>query len=285
MTTGPRRLLPKRPGGNQRAAGPGNPAWTRAGGEHLLTSAVSGLSAHDVHCRIMQQRARRNPSHLRGPARRDGSPMRDYPPITELVTRARRGDKQAWDEIVERYAPLIWSICWQYRLGDADAEDVGQMVWLHLVDHLDDLRDPAALPRWLATTTRRQCFRVREAAARLPHYRAAYGRGQHGGHRRGAGRPGADPGRAPRRAAQGDVRPTSGCRELMALLTTDPPVPSAEISARLGIRIGSIGPSRSRCLARMRRHPAIAGLIDADARPIQCEDASLAPTRRSGPGT
>ena len=83
--------------------------------------------------------------------------MRDYPPITELVTRARRGDKQAWDEIVERYAPLIWSICRQYRLGDADAEDVGQMVWLHLVDHLDDLRDPAALPGWLVTTTRRQC--------------------------------------------------------------------------------------------------------------------------------
>ena len=64
--------------------------------ESLLTSAVSGLSALDVQCRIMQQRARQNPSRLRGPARRDGSPMRDYPPITELVMRARNGDQQAW---------------------------------------------------------------------------------------------------------------------------------------------------------------------------------------------
>ena len=92
---------------------------------------------------------------------------RDYPPVTDLVTRARHGDKQAWDAIVERYAPLIWSICRQYRLDDADAQDVGQMVWLHLVDHLDDLRDPAALPGWLATTTRRQCFRLRQASSRF----------------------------------------------------------------------------------------------------------------------
>ena len=58
-----------------------------------------------------------------------------------------------------------------------------------------------------------------------------------------------------------------GCQQLIALLTADPPVSYAEISARLGIPIGSIGPSRSRCLARLRRHPAIAMLIDADARP------------------
>ena len=94
--------------------------------------------------------------------------MRDYPPVTDMVTRARNDDRQAWDEIVERYAPLIWSICRKYRLGDADAEDVGQVVWLHLVDDLDNLRDPAALPGWIATTTRRQCIRVRRTAAQLP---------------------------------------------------------------------------------------------------------------------
>ena len=68
------------------------------------------------------------------------------------------------------------------------------------------------------------------------------------------------------REAMSDLPP--GYRELMSLLTADPPVSYAEISARLGIPIGSIGPSRSRCLARMRRHPAIATLIDADAQPI-----------------
>ena len=115
--------------------------------------------------------------------------MRDYPPVTDMVTRASNGDNQAWDEIVERYAPLIWSICRRYRLGDADAEDVGQVVWLHLVDQLDDLRDPAALPGWIATTTRRQCYPGpadgRPAAAG---YRAAHGRRQHGGHGSRAGR-------------------------------------------------------------------------------------------------
>ena len=72
--------------------------------------------------------------------------MRDDPSVTDLVTRARKGDKQAWDGLVERYAPLIWSICGRYRLCDGDAEDVGQAVWMHLVEHLDNLRDPAALP-------------------------------------------------------------------------------------------------------------------------------------------
>jgi RNA polymerase sigma factor (sigma-70 family) len=94
----------------------------------------------------------------------DASPGRNDAVITDLVGRARNGDKRAWDALVERYAPLIWSICRRYELRDADAEDVGQSVWLHLVDQLDRVRDPAALPGWLATTTRRECARVLRAA-------------------------------------------------------------------------------------------------------------------------
>ncbi len=75
--------------------------------------------------------------------------------VTDLVTRARNGDQQAWDALVERYAPLIWSICRRHRLAGADADDVGQGVWLQLAEQLDRVRDPAALPGWLATTTRR----------------------------------------------------------------------------------------------------------------------------------
>jgi len=93
--------------------------------------------------------------------------MRDDPQVTDLVTRARNDDQQAWDALVERYAPLIWSICRRHELSDADAEDVGQIVWLRLVDQLDNLRDPAALPGWLVTTTRRECFRVQRAACSL----------------------------------------------------------------------------------------------------------------------
>ena len=188
----------------------------------------------------------------------------DYRPITDTVTRARKGEKQAWDEIVERYAPLIWSICRQYRLGDADAEDVGQMVWLHLVDHLDDLRDPAALPGWLATTTRRQCFRVRQAAARLPRLTGplmdvdtmADTEAILADHELIL---------AERHAALReafDQLPPNG-KQLISLLIADPPLPYADISARLGIPVGSIGPNRSRYLDKMRRHPAVAALINA----------------------
>ena len=90
--------------------------------------------------------------------------MRNDPVVTDLVTRARNGDRQAWDALVERYAPLIWSICRRHRLDGADADDVGQSVWLQLVDQLDKVRDPAALPGWLATTTRRECARALRAA-------------------------------------------------------------------------------------------------------------------------
>ena len=98
----------------------------------------------------------------RGPLATDANQVRDDPVVIDLVTRARKGDKQAWDALVERYAPLIWSICRSHRLADAD--DAVQNVWLRLVDQLDTVRDPAALPGWLATTTRRECLRVLRAA-------------------------------------------------------------------------------------------------------------------------
>ena len=102
----------------------------------------------------------------------EGKPRSDARVVTELVTRARNGDRQAWDALVERYAPLIWAICRRYRLDAADAEDVGQGVWLHLIEQLDRLRDPAALAGWLATTARRECIRVLRARRPQP---AGYG--------------------------------------------------------------------------------------------------------------
>jgi Sigma-70 region 2 len=84
----------------------------------------------------------------------------DSPVAADLVTRARNGDKQAWDALVERYSPLIWSICRRRGLSDADAQDVGRSVWLKLVSQLATIRVPAALPGWLAATTRRECGRI-----------------------------------------------------------------------------------------------------------------------------
>jgi len=90
--------------------------------------------------------------------------MRDDPSVRDLVTRARNGDASAWDAIVERYAALVWSICRRYRLCRPDADDVGQTVWLRLVEQLPALREPAALPGWLATTTHHECLRVVQMA-------------------------------------------------------------------------------------------------------------------------
>jgi RNA polymerase sigma factor (sigma-70 family) len=189
---------------------------------------------------------------------------RDDPVVTGLVTQARNGDRQAWDQLVDRYAPLVWSIC-RRRLEAAGAQDAAQTVWLNLVNHLDSLRDPAALPGWLATTTERECGRILRAARRP--YNAGYALADEtipDEHAREAEQDLLTAERhAVLRGAFGQLPP--GCQQLLVLLTADPPVPYAEISARLGIPVGSIGPSRRRCLDKLRCHPAITALINAAA--------------------
>jgi RNA polymerase sigma factor (sigma-70 family) len=211
-----------------------------------------------------QQRRIEPASRGHGSPRTSADPVRDGLVVTDLVTRARTGDKQAWDTLVERYAPLIWSICCRYQLG-ADAEDISQSVWLRLVGQLGKIRDPAALAGWLATTTRRECLRLLGAARgplaegfvvdadAVPDERVRTAVEELLVAER----------HAALREAFGDLPP--GDQQLILLLIGDPPVPYAEISARLGIPVGSIGPTRRRCLDKLRRHPAIAALIDTDS--------------------
>ena len=190
-------------------------------------------------------------------ARRDpeGAGPGTGPPPAALVSQAAAGHRNAWDEIVERYAPLIWSICRRHGLGSADAADVAQAVWLHLVDQLDHLRDPGALPGWLATTTIRECLRrlTGRAAERLdtrladsPPSAADVVIDEEILAERHMALHAAFAGLPPR------------CQQLLSMLTSDPPHSYAEISAELGIPVGSIGPYRARCLDRLRRHPVIA---------------------------
>jgi len=190
--------------------------------------------------------------------------MSGDPTIVHLVTRAREGDKGAWDELVERFAPLVWSICRRYRLSRTDAEDVSQGVWLRLVEHLDDLREPTALPGWIATTTQRECLRLLRSSRRAEPVDLLCGdRGipdetgfavedevliheQY----------------AAARSALAQLPPR--CRRLLTMLLQDPPPPYGEISAALQMPIGSIGPNRGRCLERLRKSPAFAVLLDFD---------------------
>ena len=200
----------------------------------------------------------------RAPTRTGADPVRDNPVITDLVTRAAQGDKHAWDALVERFIPLIWSICRRHRLSDADAEDVGQNVWLQLMDQLGKIRDPAALPGWLVTVTRRECLRVMGATQGPP--TAGYVMSAEIIADEQSGTAEQELLAAERHAALREAfaaLPPSGQR-LIALLLEDPPVSYAEISARLGIPVGSIGPTRRRCLDKLRRYPAVAALINTD---------------------
>jgi RNA polymerase sigma factor (sigma-70 family) len=191
--------------------------------------------------------------------------MRDDPVVIALVARAGQGEQSAWDEIVERFAPLVWSICRRFRLSEVDAHDVGQNVWLRLVEYLPSLREPAALPGWLATTTRRECIRAQrvswqndkqlaqpefdrpadEETTQVDRWIIAHERD------------------SALRTAFAELG--QRCQDLLALLMRDPPLSYASISADLSIPVGSIGPSRARCLNQLRGSPAVAQLVDGPA--------------------
>lgn len=188
--------------------------------------------------------------------------VRDDRSVVDLVTRAGEDDKDAWDEIVDRYAPLVWSICQRYGLSRADADDVGASVWLRLVERLDTIREPAALPGWLATTTRHECLRAIRAKDReLPvddNERLA-----------GDTDPAADDWLLKQerlialRTAFADL--PERCRRLLTLLFSESAAPYDEISDTLDMPVGTIGPTRQRCLAKLRRNPALAPLVNVSA--------------------
>jgi RNA polymerase sigma factor (sigma-70 family) len=191
--------------------------------------------------------------------------MRDDPSVIALVERAVNSDQTAWNDIVERYAPLVWSVCARYRLNDQDIEDVGQTVWLLLVEHLAELREPAALPGWLVTTTHRECQRAlttarktETAGAKLDDALLVVDGTLIEQEILAAER------NAALRLALRELPPR--CQQLLAMLISDPPYSYAEISAALEIPMGSIGPQRSRCLERLRRTAALARLDAGEMR-------------------
>jgi RNA polymerase sigma factor (sigma-70 family) len=198
--------------------------------------------------------------------------MRDDPSVAGLVARVGEGDQAAWDELVERYAPLVWSICLHYQLDRQDIDDVGQSVWLLLVENIASLREAAALPGWLATTTKHEALRALRASRRPDQ----------------AGLPSEDQMpldrddatieqaliTAERNAAlrMAFAELPSRCHELLSLLMSDPPPGYAHVSAALGIPMGSIGPTRARCLDRLRRSPHLAGVLGNGAQDVEASE-------------
>jgi RNA polymerase sigma factor (sigma-70 family) len=177
-------------------------------------------------------------------------------PVATLVASAAAGDSSAWNSLVDRFAPLVWTICMRYKLSRPDAADVCQNVWLRLTENLDTIRDPAALAGWLATTARRECLvqfrrRDREVLSAMETDLADdVDRTD----------PDRDVLRIERKQAllAAFAELPDNARLLLTLLMEDPPRPYRDISATLGIPVGSIGPTRARHLERLRRSPALA---------------------------
>jgi RNA polymerase sigma factor (sigma-70 family) len=167
-----------------------------------------------------------------------------------LVRRAAGGDRWAWERLVDQYARLIWAMTRDFNLTESDAADVAQVTWLRLLEHIDRLEQPARVASWLATTARHEC--LRSVAARkkivLVHDAAVDDVAAH--------QPEVDERLLAYERAQ-DVRRALArlppqWQRLLELLMADPPASYAEISDQLGLPVGSIGPTRGRCLARLR---------------------------------
>jgi RNA polymerase sigma factor (sigma-70 family) len=182
-----------------------------------------------------------------------------------LVSAASAGDQSAWDALVERYGGLVWSVARAHRLSQADAADVSQTTWLRLVEHLGRLRDPDKVGAWLAATARHECLRVIRHTGRfvpdddIELYQGADDVPMH-----------ARLSAAEEQSALWRALEAIGerCRTLLRVLMADPPPSYDEVAAALSMPIGSIGPTRARCLEQLRRRPEIAG-IGADARGSQ----------------
>lgn len=169
--------------------------------------------------------------------------------VAELLAEAATGSQEAWNAIVARYERLVWSVVRSFRLDQASALDVTQTVWLRLVEHHARIRDPQSLPSWLATTARNESIRTLNRMKRQTPSAFEYDV--------------ADVSAAPvddglmsseERAAMARAFQTLGddCQQLMRLLTADPPLDYETISQLIGRPVGSIGPTRGRCIKRLR---------------------------------
>lgn len=187
------------------------------------------------------------------------APVRDQPRTPSLgledvgshVLAAAQGDAHAWERIVTAYAGLVWTIARRYRLDANDASDVSQVVWLRLLENIGSIREPDRLGGWLVTTTRRESLR---AANRRRHVPA--GNGDDIIDLREVERPEPDSAmllseQAVRVQTAIETLPLRW-RQLLHLLMQDPPISYGEISRQLNMPIGSIGPTRARCLRQIR---------------------------------
>lgn len=170
--------------------------------------------------------------------------------MADLLSAARTGSDDALGQIVNELSPLLWQVARSAGLSQGDAEDVLQTVWMRLVTHLDGIHDAGALTGWLVTTTKREAWRVRAASRKqLPVDQDVF-----------ADLPNKGPGSEEQVILEDQRRElwaaigmlSRRCQELLRIMAFAPRSDYATVAAALGMRIGSIGPTRGRCLAKLR---------------------------------
>jgi RNA polymerase sigma factor (sigma-70 family) len=174
------------------------------------------------------------------------------------LAAAARGDESAWADLVHTYSRLVWSVIRNYGISETTANDVYQAVWLRLIENADRIRDPRCLPGWLATTTRNECHHLARKATRFEYDDSLVDR--------------ADSTPSPeeqwmRRTRDRIVdefvdRLPERHQRLLRVLMADARPDYRVVSTMLGMPIGSIGPTRARALARLRREFAKAGITE-----------------------
>jgi RNA polymerase sigma factor (sigma-70 family) len=177
--------------------------------------------------------------------------------LTTLFEAARDGDQEAWNAIVERFSGLLWATCRAHRLGSADSSEVVQTTWLRLVEQLDRVREPERLGGWLATTARNECLRLirRHGRELVTGDLDSFESSRSDELDRGV------------LAAERDLalwrafgKLGERCQALLRLLMADVAPSYDDVSAALDMPVGAIGPTRRRCLERLRRDPQLTAL-------------------------
>jgi RNA polymerase sigma factor (sigma-70 family) len=177
--------------------------------------------------------------------------------VGALVERARTGDGRAMAAIVERCGPMVRAVARRY-VGEAEADDVAQDVWLAFIEHLDQIKVPAATRGWLVQVATRAAWRARKRLDRSSLADDLGDRVVAPDDTEERGLAAVTRGEAAARLGEalGELRPAD--RRLVLLLSADDRPDYRTISGLVGRPVGSIGPTRQRALERLRRQPALA---------------------------
>ncbi|WP_078957936.1 RNA polymerase sigma factor [Streptomyces glaucescens] len=181
----------------------------------------------------------------------------DRADVGALVQSAVDGDAAAWKALVEGLSPLVWSVVRAHRLSDADAHEVYQTVWFRFAQHLGRIREPHKAGSWLATTARNESLKVIRGWQRLtptddPQLLDRVSEDRTPEQSLLDAEEAAAQSERVRRLWQEFEELGERCRQLLRVLMASPPPSYQEVSAALGIAVGSIGPLRQRCLRRLR---------------------------------